>query len=142
MPLVRSALFRGWANLSVIPSLPTSSLGLILNAPNVHPVLACALRGVLAADPGEVAWGLGDGWLLWGTAQMSLLMLEPALRGMRRGEGEQKHRTQPEARTPAPSPSSPHSRLPSLLAPFPLPSPPPEGKAHCVVHIGEILGQE
>lgn len=43
------------------PSLPHSSLGLLLDAPNVHPVLACALRGVLATDPGEVACGLGSG---------------------------------------------------------------------------------
>lgn len=46
-------------------SLPTSSPGLILDAPNVHPVLACALRGVLAADPGEVAWGSGRVLLFW-----------------------------------------------------------------------------
>lgn len=25
-------------------------------------------------------WGMGNGWLFWGPAQMSLLMLEPALR--------------------------------------------------------------
>lgn len=43
------------------PSLPHSSLGLLLDAPNIHPVLACALRGVLATDPGEVACGLGSG---------------------------------------------------------------------------------
>lgn len=47
------------------PSLPTSSPGLILDASNVHPVLACALRGVLAADPGEVACGSGRGSLFW-----------------------------------------------------------------------------
>lgn len=60
------------------PSLPTSSLGLVLDAPNVHPVLACALRGVLAADPGEIAWGSGGCIAAVGIAQMSMLTLEPA----------------------------------------------------------------
>lgn len=43
------------------PLSAPSSLGLVLDAPDVHPVLARALRGVLAADPGEVAWGSGNG---------------------------------------------------------------------------------
>lgn len=63
---------------SVTP-LPTSSLGFILNAPNVNPVLARALRGVLAANPGKVAWRLGSGWLaVLGIAQMSMSVLVSA----------------------------------------------------------------
>lgn len=129
------------------PSLPTSSLGLILDAPNVHPVLACALRGVLAADPGEVAWGLGSGWLLPVLPTCPCLCLSLLEGREAQGQGRARASNTAAGNQDVHPPQTPPilvsttSFIKFSLSMGSLPAL-PTPKAHCITRIGVIPGQE